>query len=389
MKRWVLVMVGVTVLVTACADERNLAGPCADCGPHVHPPGILDPASDAFHGKELARRNWSFSLCASCHGENLDGGKANVSCKTCHADGPTACTTCHGATGPLTNAHPVHRLAQVDCSECHIKPDRWDAPDHIIDDAPPAEITFGAKAALATPDRKGPPTWDGERCTNVYCHADALKEVGGPAQQPRWDQPIVGGCDRCHGAPPPSHARNDCATCHPASAPHIDGIVQVGRTSGCDGCHGSPASPAPPVDLSGNTSFTAIGVGAHQAHLQVPNGLRGPIACETCHVVPATVTAPGHLDAGPAKVTPSLGWDRTAQTCASAWCHGVARPVWTTHDVATCGTCHGIPPVDGNHTAAMTLPTCVTCHSATVDAFGNILVTSGTSHHMDGVVDAN
>ena len=52
-----------------------------------------------------------------------------------------------------------------------------------------------------------------------------------------------GGCTRCHGDPPPtpSHARTDCATCHPASAPHIDGIVQVGRTPGCSGCHGSTA----------------------------------------------------------------------------------------------------------------------------------------------------
>src|SRR3954463_16142219 len=180
----------MTMLMVACSDQRDVGQPCDDCGAHVHPPGILDPLSDAFHGKELGRRNWSFSLCASCHGEKLDGGKAKVSCKGCHADGPTACTPFHGATGPLTNAHPVHRDAQVDCSECHVKPERWDAPGHIVNDVPPAEVTFGAKAALATPTRNGPPTWDGQRCTNVYCHADALKEPGGPAQQPRWDQPV-------------------------------------------------------------------------------------------------------------------------------------------------------------------------------------------------------
>jgi hypothetical protein len=37
----------------------------------------------------------------------------------------------------------------------------------------------------------------------------------------------------------------------------------------------------------------------------------------------------------------------------------------------------------------MPLSACVACHAATVDGYGNILVTNGTSHHMDGVVDAN
>jgi predicted CxxxxCH...CXXCH cytochrome family protein len=377
------------VVVAACSDERVVGSPCTDCAAKVHPPGILDPASDEFHGKELERQNWAFSVCATCHGENLDGGKAKVSCLKCHAEGPTACTTCHGPNGPTTNAHPVHLAAQLDCSECHIKPDRWDAPGHIIDQKPPAKVVFGAKAALATAFRKGPPTWDGERCTNIYCHADALSQTGGAAQEPRWDQSVVGGCDRCHLAPPPDHQRSDCATCHPASAPHIDGIVQVGRTSGCDGCHGSSASPAPPVDLAGNTSISAIGVGAHQAHLNVPSKLSGPIACATCHVVPATVTSPGHLDGGPAKVTASLGWDRTSQTCTTAYCHGPGRPVWTTHGQVACGTCHGIPPVTSSHNPTMLLTGCVNCHAATVDGSGNILVTNGTSHHMDGVVDAN
>jgi len=80
-----------------------------------------------------------------------------------------------------------------------------------------------------------------------------------------------------------------CATCHPASAPHIDGALQIGRTAGCDGCHGTAASPAPPVDLAGNTATTALGVGAHQAHLSDM-----PLtSCATCH--PGTVDAFGNI----------------------------------------------------------------------------------------------
>jgi hypothetical protein len=36
----------------------------------------------------------------------------------------------------------------------------------------------------------------------------------------------------------------------------------------------------------------------------------------------------------------------------------------------------------------MALTSCVACHPRTVDAFGNILVTSQTSAHLDGIIDA-
>lgn len=355
----------------------------------MHPPGILDETSADFHGAELARRDWDFALCASCHGEDFRGGPSGVDCTSCHAEGPTACVTCH-QDGPSTGAHAAHRAAQLACAECHVTPARWDATGHIVGDVAPAEVTFGARAAL-TPvaaDRQGPPRFEGGTCANVYCHGDTL-HAGGAVTSPRWDQPITTGCGSCHGAPPPSHAQDGCATCHPADAPHIDGTTQIGRTTGCDGCHGTAASPAPPVDLAGNTYTTALGVGAHQAHLVAPSGLRGPIACATCHLVPATVEAAGHLDSlAPAEVTASVGWDRATATCATAWCHGPARPVWTTTGGAACGSCHGLPPQTASHDAGMTLTDCATCHPQSVTPSGAILTVGGTSQHLDGDVDA-
>lgn len=387
------------VVLAACSDER----PRADGGStavSVHPAGILDPASDDFHVHALERHDWDFTICAKCHGEDFAGGLAKKSCLGCHSEGPTACTTCHGA-GPTSNAHAVHREAgKLDCSECHLVPKAWDAEGHIrrggVADPPPAEVTFGARAGLTIDpsDRAAPPSYRDGRCTNVYCHGDVLHAAGGAVTQPRWDDPAApGACDRCHGAPPPSHAQDRCATCHPAAAPHLDGIVQVGRTAGCAGCHGDATSPAPPVDLSGATFSTAIGVGAHRAHLAVPSGLRGPIACDTCHRVPRDVNDPGHIDsAPPAEVSLLLGWDRGTQVCSNAWCHGPARPVWTTTGGAACGSCHGIPPATASHDATMTLATCTTCHPQTVDAAGTILLTPGpggaTSKHMNGIVDA-
>jgi len=63
--------------------------------------------------------------------------------------------------------------------------------------------------------------------------------------------------------------------------------------------------------------------------------------------------------------------------------------VWTTSGGAYCGSCHGVPPADASHAPNLPLTACATCHAATIDAMGNIIVTNGASHHMDGVVDAN
>jgi hypothetical protein len=92
-------------------------------------------------------------------------------------------------------------------------------------------------------------------------------------------------------------------------------------------------------------------------------------------VVPATTTAAGHIDTAlPAEVTPSLGWNRTTQTCG-AWCHGASSPKWTEQGGAFCGSCHGVPPTTASHNPTMNLSSCASCHPA---AFAK---------HIDGVLD--
>ncbi len=346
----------LTVALLGCETERELPDAEPWSGT-VHKSGILDETSDNFHGKEVARHNNDLAVCAKCHGDDLNGGAAHQSCMKCHQQGPTGCASCH-QDGPTTGAHVVHRVdGKLACAECHRIPDTWTAPGHI--DAAPAEVTFGALAATRTT-----PSYEGGTCT-VYCHLDT---------RPTWTQTPVGGCDRCHGAPPPSHKQSQCASCHAPSAPHIDGVVQVG--SACDSCHGKNGDPAPPNDLSGNQFPSALGVGAHQIHLKVPSGLRAPIPCTECHVVPATVDAPGHIDSPlPAEVNSTLGWDRTAQTCATAWCHMTARPRWTESGGAVCGSCHGVPPATPSHTPDMPFTSCVNCHPP------------GFTKHIDGVLD--
>ena len=245
--KWLLLLVAVC----ACATERDREGGTSTG--RVHPSGILDEESENFHGKELARRGYDLKICASCHGDDFTGGKAGASCTTCHTDGPTACVTCHG-DGPTSGNHVVHRVdGMLACAECHTVPAAWDSPGHIG----AVEVTFGPLAS------KKPASFVDGACT-VYCHG---------TQRPAWDAEPVRGCDRCHGAPPPSPhpPQPQCASCHPAGAAHLDGITQVGST--CDGCHGRAGDPAPPRDLSGNEFTTALGVGAHQVqHLPRSSG---------------------------------------------------------------------------------------------------------------------
>ncbi len=387
----------VLAALASCSDARVLGTPCdgSECSASVHPPGITDPSSPDFHVNLLRDTNWGFVACQGCHGSDFRGGTSGVSCFDCHSAGPTACVTCHGS-GPTTNAHPTHATAGFTCDNCHVVPTRWDQDGHILHDGvaitAPAAVTFGALAqtTLAPADRAGPARWDGTTGSNVDWHGTGLDDGGGTTTAPTWMDRTSPGCTGCHGDPPPtpSHTRHDCATCHPASAPHIDGVVDVGRVPGCSGCHGSARSPAPPVDLSGNTFTTALGVGAHQAHLQAQSQISAPVPCTACHAVPATIDSPGHIDSPLPVVNATLTWDRNAQTCATSYCHGQSQPGWTAQGGVWCGSCHDIPPSDAPHTPAMTLQSCNACHPGTVDAFGNIIVSNGSSEHIDGIVES-
>jgi predicted CxxxxCH...CXXCH cytochrome family protein len=199
----------------------------------------------------------------------------------------------------------------------------------------------------------------------------------------------LGTCQPCHGAQLDGAATAvtlACDDCHGANW----------RTE-CTMCHGDPAVPggAPPRATWGN-GLDPVRTGAHRAHLVAQHRLSTPVACEACHVVPATPFAAGHTDGGKAGVTfdalASIGpvppaWNREAATCSNVYCHGASLdaggtgtlPVWTTTDgtFATCGTCHASPP-PAPHLAN---PDCGACHTD---------YTATTVHvpsHVNGFVD--
>lgn len=418
----------------------------------IHEPGILNPRDEDFHGHLLRETLYDFDRCAECHGDDFGGGAADASCLSCHENGPTDCTTCHSDL-PGQGAHAAHIPSPptfgVECETCHVVPAAWDDVGHVfLDDGSldpyPAEVMLSGKAAADGPSgsREGPPSWDAEagRCNNVYCHGDTYADAEAAITEPLWAAGMdQAACGTCHGLPPSDHGLEDpdaCVLCHGQVVDaelniivpelHIDTMVQVGPEGAgeCTGCHGSGDDPAPPPDLAGRRSEALVTVGAHQAHLGPPFRVSGPVECGACHLVPESVTSPGHIDDDlPAEVFPgsisgdSLAfadgatptWDRETETCSQVYCHGAGAtldrdvsegmsrtPTWTAPfaDEIYCGSCHGIPPTDPGdhftHLESFTLADCATCHLS-VDGFGNILFEgppeAPTSLHMNGVVD--
>jgi predicted CxxxxCH...CXXCH cytochrome family protein len=333
----------------------------------IHPAGIADPASPDFHGALLQASGWNFGACQKCHGSDFAGGTSGKSCLKCHSDGPTACTVCHDQP-PKSGAHSAH-TKKYDCTACHAKPARYDDPGHLF--AADGSVKTRATVTVA---------YDGERCTNTYCHGDA---------KPAWQGGVgEAACGSCHGIPPANHASNRCGDCHGRVADssakivndalHADGKVSLGDDGGtCLSCH------------------PTLG-GAHASHTQALHQLRGPIGCTECHVVPTAVDSPGHIDHPLPQVFPpgsgmlarAGGADPTwnGTTCSGTYCHGDATTTWIPgNGAASCGSCHGIPPADGAHAGVVSLAACASCHPTTMNGSGALLV-GGT--HLDGVVNA-
>ena len=266
MRLWLV----AALLAGGCGSARPLDGKrcasAADCNA-IHPAGIADPTSSDFHAQLFKLDGDKLNDCTTCHGADLMGGSSGKSCMRCHDDTTSSCTVCHGQP-PATGAHVAH-VRKYDCTACHVKPTGWTDVGHIF-----------AADGRRLPKVPVTQSYDGTRCSGTYCHGDATPAWnGGPAEAT---------CGSCHKIPPPSHASNQCGSCHPRVANsqqqiiddtlHVDGKISLGDDGGtCLSCHPSPG-------------------GAHQSHTQALHALRGPLGCTECHVVPTSVTSPGHID---------------------------------------------------------------------------------------------
>ncbi|MBI5071128.1 MAG: CxxxxCH/CxxCH domain-containing protein [Deltaproteobacteria bacterium] len=380
------------------AHELHLAGhvadghafaavPCRTC--HQLPTSVSHPPQAqgrvTFSGLALQASGgstpsptWNGTSCSAtyCHGAFPSGNAANApvwgqarasSCGTCHGDPAT------GDPRPAAN-HPA-LAAGASCGACH--------PESVGQDG---KLTAGGRHL------------DGAVQTDAAAVHPAGWNTPGSAA---FHGPVAAqngrACQRCHAAQPPATVvLTTCADCHAAQGASL-----------CSGCHGSTANAAPPRDLGGNTGISALGVGAHQAHLTAPQGLSAPLDCTFCHALPADLFSTGHLDgqvtvsgytgADPVWRTALVdpGWSApsaAAATCATAYCHGAfpggsaAAPLWTQAGQVACGSCHGLPPPAPHPAVQATRLACYLCHPDTVADTGDLVPVASGGKHLDGQV---
>jgi hypothetical protein len=146
-------------------------------------------------------------------------------------------------------------------------------------------------------------------CHDSYPHQagwTALRSVGSHGNYIRSAHWSMETCKACHGAD--YHGGKSGATCyqcHQAS----DG------PQACNVCHGNQENSAPPKDLNDNTLTSALGVGAHQVHVEIYG------TCEICHQIPQSFSDPSHIDDTPyAEIVSTWQWNHNTATCAIA-CH--------------------------------------------------------------------
>ena len=214
-------VVGLWLTGSSCSEDR--AGVTLS-SEGVHPTGIADPRSDAWHGRTLRAKRWAPMLdgadseaCGRCH-EGTPARPLGVTfaapgatpCTTCHTEpaGVLACGTCHAAGPTLPGAHAAHvapspsRATPLACSSCHPVPGASVVGG--LHGNGSVEVVFDAKivAPEASYDQKS------GACA-VSCH-----DQGGARPRPIWSDPTAMRCADCHGAPPTPHAPGPCTSCH-------------------------------------------------------------------------------------------------------------------------------------------------------------------------------
>ncbi|MDP8257602.1 MAG: CxxxxCH/CxxCH domain-containing protein [Candidatus Alcyoniella australis] len=251
---WLVIVALIAVLALAllatCTDgdddDDNDQGELDDCGFALME---VPEGCDSCHGAPpQTSRHPDNIRCYRCHGYVVDQNWEFVDAER-HNNGEVdyavGCSSCHGwnlGTSPPQNlegscdvqeqgvgAHAAMRRDAIDahkvnCVNCHVVPNGTWKPGHIDGDNV-AEINFGF---MATHDG-AQPSYDGETCSNVYCHGATLS--GGDHKQPGWwDQSgDASRCGACHRlTDPQGNADADCNSCHPSSVDENQQILPLG-----------------------------------------------------------------------------------------------------------------------------------------------------------------
>jgi predicted CxxxxCH...CXXCH cytochrome family protein len=408
------------------ADERSTLQRWINSGAPafrgtVHAAGFIDPRSEGFHGAALRAKRWAPMLdandpdaCGRCH----DGAPARPKEVTFAAPGATACTTCHSEAGGVLACSTCHSQGKESVpprDPCFFPTDRAGAHTAHIAPTPSHASGFACSTCHPMPGANVIGGAHGNGSVEIefdrtivtteasYAKSDgtcsvACHDRGGARAKPGWNDATPMGCADCHQSQKKGHFPGPCTNCHrdvdatgtalTGGPMHMNGHVDLGDGSGqCGACHGQGQSAWPAT-------------AAHPAHEQT--SITAPIECSSCHTVPSTLLATGHLDGIVEVALSGRAKDRGAEpawsgsSCDGVACHGAGLvdspqiPTWkapATSPVACGPSCHGVPP--SQHTASTSCDR-ATCHGNEIarSAQGAVSITTGgRALHINGTID--
>jgi len=272
----------------------------------------------------------SFADCVVCHGSDLEGNGAAVSCYSCHVFNTTPPFIIHPAdwTDPYVNHRGFAALnGFTTCANCH-------GADLLGSPAAPScfSTSFDGRGCHPEGPGQAPHPLDGTYLNGTIHGPDAEADLtvcqdchgesGGPGSNPRFNVGIDSaggtGCEACHGvnyahpnnwAADPSatfhnaagNIGNACTLCHGVA---LDGAGGVGvscfnchgaspadNPSGCFSCHGQPPNGVAPV---GNVSPNRQGLHGRQGHSSFISSTPS-LTCQRCHLGAGSGTT-AHFD---------------------------------------------------------------------------------------------
>lgn len=325
----VFILTVSTLLISSCSElETNLSTPPFLT---IHKEGVLNPASDDFHGKLVGTNGKGFDLCRQCHAGDFSGGTAEVNCKNCHI---AIQVHTEGIVTPGASDFHGKFIANsswnlLQCQQCH-------------------GVSYAG--GVSSPSCK-------------TCHT-----------QPEGPE----ACNTCHGnfnnsseLFPPRDLDGNLTTNFPGVGAHLTHLTtnSLSASASCTNCHTVPAQ----FNSSGHTDGDSNADIIFNTLASSQNGMDAvyDFSTNTC----ANVYCHGAFE---------LSKDSSDYSFIFTEDKMIGNNVsvkWNQVDgtQAVCGSCHGLPPI-GHLNAA--LNECKNCHFGIVDDAGNII---DSTKHINGI----
>lgn len=318
------------------------------------------------------------TVCQACHGADLTGGTANVSCVACHAthgSNPTTCIDCHLKDKPAAS----HTLVTADCAACHTY------TTGAFAKLPGSTSDFSASGHA---DPTGPfsahNSQNCARCHNLAGYKDYIGDDGSTeflVDGTTFTAPGPLDCTACHNSKTQNYINNGVTLMSASGMP-----VTAGREGFCVACHlgrtgegklkvdAAIAGQDPNTKLTGTYTYPQWpGNSAVGGTLSAATNRAAAI---TPHYFPAAIVQYGH-DAG-------VGYEYGGN-------YATKNPHVTGFN--TCIGCHD------PHTTIVKFNSCKTCHSnvnsladlrnirlhSTPDYDGDGDITEGVASELEGV----